>query len=117
MADPKRPTDAKLEAEVAEVRRFAQMDLLPAFLANPSLSPDQILEMWKKAAARADLIGEQERHDYPPLEQVQQWKTEIRRFFEELKAEFPATHQDPAFRAAVLARIPVLVKHLMRPGS
>ena len=124
MTDPKRPTDAELKAEDAEFRRFAETDLVPTLLANPKLPlaqvMAQVMERWRMAAAKAGLLSEQDVSAAPRLptpEEIQRWEAEVGTFFETLRTEFPATYRDPAFRAAVLAQLPALVKQLMRPAS
>ena len=124
MTDPKRPTDAELKAEAAEFRRFVETDLVPMLIATPrpplSQFMAQVVERWGIAASKAGLASEQGVSPAPQLptsEQTQGWEAEVGAFFDALQAEFPATYRDPAFRMALLARLPALVKQLMTPAS
>ena len=124
MADPKRPADAEVKSEAAELRRFVETDLVPILLATPRPLLPQfmalVVERWGMAAAKAGLASNQGVSPAPQLpttDQIQRWEAEIGAFFDTLQAEFPNTHKDPAFKGAMLARVPTLVKKLMNPPS
>ena len=124
MTDPKRPSDADFEAEAAEFRRFVETDLVPMLVGTPRPPLPQFMaqvaERLGMAPAKAGLPSEQGVSPAPQLptsEQTQRWQAEVRAFFDALQTEFPATYRDPAFRTALLARLPALVKQLMTPTS
>jgi len=118
MTDSQPSNDAHLDREAAELRRVLQADLLPGILANPNLSSDQFMALWTSAATKAGLIPA---HDadtssgIPTSEDISHWGTEIRSFFDELKREFPNTYRDQAFVAAAKARVPELVRRILKP--
>src|SRR5512143_955515 len=123
MTDPKRPSDAELKAEAAEFRRFVETDLVPLLVATPRPPLPQFMaqvaERLGMASAKAGLASEQgvsPAAQLPTSEQTQRWEAEVGAFFDALKTEFPATYRDPAFRAALLARLSALVKQLMTPN-
>ena len=122
MTDPRRPPDAQLKAEVAEFQRFAETEIAPMLLADrlPLSRFMGLITRWGIDVSKARSESDQGLSTAPGLptpEQIQRWEAEVGAFFEALRAEFPDTYRDPAFKGAVLAGIPVLVKPLLSPAS
>jgi hypothetical protein len=112
MPDPR--TDDARDQEFLRQLILAWRATLEPGRSHPSL--DQVINTVTRAAEKSGLVPNRnaDTASPPTPEDIRRWEVEANTFFDDLRREFPDTYRDPAFRAAVQARVPELVNRLMK---